>query len=522
MKEIKHNEDARALLKEGIDVLAEAVKVTLGPKGRNVIYDKGYGAPVVTKDGVTVAKQITMRDKFKNLGVEMVKQVASKTNDVAGDGTTTATVLAQALVAEGLKNVTAGTNPQGIRRGMEKATERIVQEIQNQSRPVSGDDIERVATISANDATIGKLIAQAMEQVGENGVITVEESHTAGIEVEIETGMQFDKGYANQHMSTDMEALVAEYKNVPVLVTDKKLMDFRDLIPLFEKLVASGKKELVIICEDASDAAIANLLVNKAQGAFSVLLIKAPGFGEIKKDYLEDISIITSSTFISNEFAHNLEDVELDMLGFADSVKSTKDTTTIVGGSGSEKMVEERVKQLEKQYKKAGDFQKEKIKERIAKLTGGIGVIKVGAATETEVKEIKDRIIDAVEATKAAIEEGVVLGGGECLLRASKLLCEHDLDPDEYIGSEVLRKALYAPIKAIAENAGVDGSVVAERVLEKGIGYNALTNTYEDMYEAGIIDPAKVTRCALQNAVSIATMVLTTEAAIVPEEEVKE
>jgi chaperonin GroEL len=516
MKEIKHGEDARYLIKEGIDELANTVKVTLGPKGRNVIYDKGFGVPMVTKDGVTVAKQITLKDKFKNLGVEMVKQVASKTNDVAGDGTTTATVLAQSLITEGLKNITAGINPQGIRKGLEKATDIVVNEIQKTAKPVSGDDIRRVATISANDSDIGDLIADAMEQVGENGVITVEESQKVGITVDIEKGMQFDKGYVNQNMVTDLENMVAKYKGVHVLVTDKKLSDFREIIPLFEKLVETGKKELVIICDDASDAAIANLLVNKLQGVFSVLLIKAPGFGEMKRNYLTDIAAITSATLISNELGDKLEEVSLDSLGYAEGVKSSKDTTTIIGNENAD--VSTLVQQLESSMDSMGDFDREKAKERIAKLTGGIGVIRIGAATETEVKEIKDRVVDAVEATKAAVEEGVVRGGGECLLRASKLLSDADLSTDEGIGSNILRKALYSPIKTISENAGVDGSVVAEKVLTGDLGYNAQTDTYEDLYESGVIDPAKVTRSALQNAVSIAVMVLTTEAAIVSEE----
>lgn len=517
-KQISFNEEARSSLKRGVDKLANAVKVTLGPKGRNVVLDRGFGAPVVTKDGVTVAREVELEDKYENLGAELVKQVASKTNDVAGDGTTTATVLAQALITEGLRNVTAGTNPQVLRRGIEKGVEALVTEIKEKiATPIKGDEIRNVASISANDPEIGAMIAKAMEQVGENGVITVEESQSFGVDVEVVEGMQFDKGYVSPYMITNQDRMEAEYRDAFVLITDRKISSVQDVVPILEKVAATGKKELVIICEDIDGEALATLVVNKLRGAFSTLAIKAPGFGDRRKAMLGDIALLTGGKVVSEEVGMKLEAVELVDLGQARKIVANKDNTTIVEGHGSKDEVAERVKQIQTQMETTtSDFEKEKMQERIAKLSGGVAVIKVGAATETEMKEKKDRIDDAVAATKAAVDEGIVPGGGVALMRALPALDSVDVSGDERVGIDILRRALEAPLRMIAANAGTDGSVVAEKVKasDAGHGYNAATDTYEDLVAAGVIDPAKVTRSALQNAASIAIMILTTECAI--------
>ncbi len=516
-KQISFSEDSRAALKRGVDQLADAVKVTLGPKGRNVVLDRGYGAPTVTKDGVTVAKEVELEDKFENMGAELVKEVASKTNDVAGDGTTTATVLAQAIVAEGLRNVTAGTNPQSLRRGIEKGVEAIVGEIKKISTDIQGGEIEKVASISANDKEIGGMIAQAMEKVGENGVITVEESQSFGVEVEVVEGMQFEKGYVSPYMITNTDRMEAEYSDAYVLITDKKISSVQDVVPILEKVATTGKKEMVIICEDLDGEALATLVVNKLRGAFSALAIKAPGFGDRRKAMLEDIAVLTGGKVISEEVGLKLESVDLHDLGQVRKIISDKDSTTIVEGHADKAAVAERVKQIETQLKQTtSEFEKEKLMERMAKLSGGVAVIKVGAATETEMKEKKDRITDAVAATKAAVEEGIVPGGGVALVRAASALGNAEVEGDERVGIDILRRALEEPLRMIAENAGKDGSVVAEKVrgAEGAFGYNAATDVYEDLAQAGVIDPAKVTRSALQNAASIAIMIVTTEAAI--------
>ncbi len=517
-KQIHFNEEARSALKRGVDKLANAVKVTLGPKGRNVILDRGYGAPTVTKDGVTVAKEIELEDKFENLGAELVKEVASKTNDVAGDGTTTATVLAQAIITEGLRNVTAGTNPQAIRRGIEKGVDAVVKEIKEKiATPIKGEEIEKVAAIAANDAEIGSMIAKAMEKVGNNGVITVEEAQTFGVDVEVVEGMQFDKGYVSPYMITNSERMEAEYQDAYILITDKKISSVQDIVPLLEKVAATGKKELVIIAEDVDGEALATLVVNKLRGVFNTLAIKAPGFGDRRKAMLQDIAVLTGGKLISEEVGLKLESVELSDLGKARKVVSNKEHTTIVEGHGDKQAIEDRVKQLRAEWKNVtSDFEKEKLQERIAKLSGGVAVIKVGAATETEMKEKKHRIEDAVAATKAAVEEGIVPGGGVALLRALSALDTASVNGDERVGLDILRRALEEPLRMIAQNAGKDGSVVAEKVKEMqgSMGYNAATDVYEDLVKAGVIDPAKVTRFALQNAASIAIMILTTEAVV--------
>ncbi|KKR85054.1 MAG: 60 kDa chaperonin [Candidatus Uhrbacteria bacterium GW2011_GWF2_41_16] len=517
-KQIYFNEDARQALKRGVDKLANAVKVTLGPRGCNVILDRGFGSPTVTKDGVTVAKEIELEDKFENLGAELVKEVASKTNDVAGDGTTTATVLAQAFINEGLRNVTAGTNPQIIRRGMEKGIEALVQEIKTKiAKPIQGADIEQVASISANDKEIGRKIAEAMTRVGENGVITVEESQSFGVEVEVVEGMQFEKGYCSPYMITNAERMEAEYHDVPILITDKKISSVQDLLPLLEKVAQTGPKELVVIAEDVDGEALATLVVNKLRGTFHTLAIKAPAFGDRRKAMLEDIAVLTGGRVITEDIGLKLESVELSDLGRARKVVSDKEHTTIVEGHGSKQTIADRVSALKKQLEQTeSDFEKEKIQERIAKLSGGVAVIKVGAATETEMKERKHRIEDAVAATKAAVEEGIVPGGGVAFLRALPALGSVSVEGDERMGLNILRRGLEEPLRQIAMNAGKDGSVVVERVKnEQGsFGYNAETDTYEDLAKAGIVDPAKVTRTALQNAASIAIMILTTEAAV--------
>ncbi|MBI4714097.1 chaperonin GroEL [Candidatus Uhrbacteria bacterium] len=516
-KQISFNEEARSALKRGVDQLANAVKITLGPKGRNVILDRGYGTPIVTKDGVTVAKEIELENKFENLGAELVKEVASKTNDVAGDGTTTATVLAQSLIAEGLRNVTAGTNPQALRRGIEKGVEAVVGEIKKIATPIKGEEIEKVSSISANDPEIGAMIASAMTKVGNNGVITVEESQTFGVDVEVVEGMQFDKGYVSAYMVTNQERMEAEYQDAYILITDKKISSIQDILPILEKVATTGKKELVLIADDVDGEALATLVVNKLRGVFNTLAIKAPGFGDRRKAMLQDLAILTGGKVISEEVGLKLENVDLHDLGQARKIVSNKEHTTIVEGHGEKSAIEDRVKQLQAELKNStSDFEKEKMQERIAKLSGGVAVIKVGAATETEMKEKKHRIEDAVAATKAAVEEGIVPGGGVALLRAARVLDSTSAEGDERVGLDILRRALEEPLRMIAQNAGKDGSVVAEKVRENtgSFGYNAQTDVYEDLTKVGVIDPAKVTRSALQNAASIAIMIITTEAAV--------
>ncbi|TAL19423.1 chaperonin GroEL [Patescibacteria group bacterium] len=517
-KLISFDEKARGALKRGIDQLANAVKITLGPKGRNVVLDKGFGSPTITKDGVTVAKEIELEDKFENVGAELVKEVASKTNDVAGDGTTTATVLAQAIVAEGLKNVAAGSNPIAIRRGIEKGVEAIVAEIKEKiAKPVSGAAIEQVAAISANDAEIGRTIAEAMKKVGENGVITVEESQSFGITTEVVQGMRFDKGYVSGYMITNADRMEAEYADAYILITDKKISSVEDILPALEKVAQAGKKEIIIIADDIEGQALATLVVNKLRGTFNSLAVKAPGFGDRRKEMLQDIAVLTGGRVISEDVGLKLDKVELADLGRAGKVTATKDYTTIVDGHGDKQTIADRVAQIKKTLETTeSEFDREKLNERLAKLSGGVGVIKVGAATETEMKEKKHRIEDAVAATKAAVEEGIVPGGGVALLRAVAALARVSVDGEEAVGVNILRKALEEPLKQIAENAGKDGAVVAEEVkkLSGASGYNALADRYEDLTAAGIIDPAKVTRSALQNAASIAAMILTTEAVV--------
>jgi len=516
-KNITFKEDARQKIKAGVDKLANAVKVTLGPTGRNVIIERGFGAPIVTKDGVTVAKEIDLADKLENLGATLVKEVASKTNDVAGDGTTTATVLAQAIIEDGLRVVTAGANPQLLRRGIEKGVEAIVAGIKQMSVPVEGDAIKQVASISANDGELGAMIASAMEKVGKDGVITVEEGTSFGIEVDVVEGMQFDKGYVSHYMVTNAERMEAEYQDVPVLVTDQKIGSIQDLVPLLEKIAATGKKELVIIAEDVEGDALATIILNKLRGAFNILAVKAPGYGDRRKAMLDDIAAVTGATAISPEKGLKLEGAGLEILGRARRVVSTKDTTTIVEGAGDKALIAERVSQIKNLLEQAdSDFDKEKLRERMAKLAGGVAVIRVGAASEVEMKEKKHRIEDAVAATKAAIEEGIVAGGGVALIRAKESLKGLNLVGDEKLGADILDRALEAPIRQIAENAGKEGGIVVEHVKNASgnMGWNAVTGEMCDMVAMGIVDPAKVTRSALQNAASVAVMILTTEAAI--------
>ncbi len=522
-KQIIFDEKARQALKRGVDQLANAVKVTLGPKGRNVVLDRGFGSPTITNDGVTIAKDIELKDKFENVGAELVKEVATKTNDVAGDGTTTATLLAQAMINEGLKVVAAGANPMVVKRGIEKAVNVVIDELHNKvSKPIDNkEEIAQVASISANDPEIGRIIAEAIEEVGKEGVITVEESQSFGIEKEVVKGMQFDKGYVSHYMVTNAERMEAEYKNAHILITDKKISSVSEIVPTLEKLAETGKKELVIIAEDIDGEALATLVVNKLRGIFNTLAIKAPAFGDRRKEMLKDIAVLTGGKVISEEVGLKLENVTLNMLGQAGKVVATKENTTIVEGQGEKSEIESRVAQIKKEMDlSTSDFDKEKLQERLAKLSGGVAVIKIGAATETEMKEKKLRVEDAVHATKAAIAEGIVPGGGVALVRASQALENLEIvDQEEKMGVEILRKALVEPIKQIAINAGKDGAVIAEEVKKaKGnVGYNAAKDTYEDLLVAGIIDPTKVTRSALQNAASISAMLLTTECVITDE-----
>src|SRR3989338_3752812 len=518
-KQIIFDNEARAALVRGVDILANTVKVTLGPKGRNVVLDNGYGAPTITKDGVTVAKEIEFEDKVENIGVELVKEVASKTNDVVGDGTTTATVLVQAIVKEGMKNVTAGANPVALNRGLHKATAAIVKMLKEEiAKPVEANEIAHVAAISANDIEIGEKIAAAMKEVGEDGVITVEESQSFGMEIETVKGMRFDKGYVSPYMVTNAERMESEYQDAMILITDKKISSLEDILPLLEKVAQSGRKELVIIAEDVDGQALATLVVNKLRGTFNVLAVKAPGFGDRRKEMLQDIAVLTGGKVITEEVGLKLENASLEDLGHARKVIATKENTTIVEGKGEESMVKDRVAQIKKLIEQTdSEFDREKLQERLAKLAGGVAVIRVGAATETEMKEVKHRIEDAVGATKAAVEEGVVPGGGVALIRATKALDTLQLnDPEEAVAVAILRRALEEPLRIIARNAGFEPAVVADEVKKSSgnMGFNAATGEYVDMVKAGIVDPAKVTRTALENAVSIAGMFLTTEAVV--------
>ena len=521
-KQIVFNEKARQAIKRGVDQLADAVKVTLGPKGRNVVLDKGYGSPQIVNDGVTIAKEIELKDKIENLGAELVKEVATKTNDIAGDGTTTATLLTQAIIAEGFKNVAAGANPMEIKKGIEKGVNAVVEELKTKiSKPISSDEeITQVASISANDPKLGKIIAEAMKEVGNDGVITVEESQSFGIEKDVVKGMQFDKGYVSPYMVTNADKMEAEYQDAYILIADKKISAMNDIVPLLEKLSQVGKKDLVIIAEDIDGEALATLVVNKIRGAFNTLAIKSPGFGDRRKEMLEDIAVLTGGKVISEEVGLTLENVELDMLGQAHKVISSKENTTIVEGKGNKEELDNRISRVKIEIESSSsDFDKDKLKERLAKLAGGVAVIKVGAATETEAKETKLRIEDAINATKAAIEEGVVPGGGVALFRAKAILDKVDVEGEQKVGIEILRRALEEPLRQIAINAGKDGAVIAEEVRKQtgNIGYNAKADKFEDLVEAGIIDPTKVTRSALQNAASVSALLLTTECVITDE-----
>jgi chaperonin GroEL len=517
-KMLSYSEDARKRLEKGVNQLADAVKVTLGPKGRNVVIDKKWGAPTITKDGVTVAREIELEDAYENMGAQLAKEVATKTNDVAGDGTTTATVLAQAIVKEGLRNVAAGANPMSLKRGIDKAVERIVEEIASQARDIeTQDEIAQVAAISANnDDAIGKVLADAMDKVGKDGVITVEESQTFGMELDFVEGMQFDKGFISPYMVTDPERMEVEFEDPYILVANQKISAVQDLLPVLEKVMQAGRP-LVIIGEDLEGEALATLVVNKIRGTFQSAAVKAPGFGERRKAMLQDIAILTGGQVISEEVGLKLENATIDLLGRARKVVITKDDTTIVEGAGSEEDIKGRINQIKAEIDKTdSDWDREKLQERLAKLSGGVAVVKVGAATETELKEVKHRIEDALSATRAAVEEGVVAGGGTSLLQAEAGLEKLELEGDEATGARIIHKALSAPLYWIANNAGLEGSVVVERVrgMEPGQGLNALTGEYEDLVKAGVIDPAKVTRSALQNAASIAGLLLTTEALV--------
>ena len=525
-KEIKFAEETRRALERGVNKLADTVKVTLGPKGRNVILDKMYGVPLITNDGVTIAKEIELEDRFENMGAQLVKQVATKTNDVAGDGTTTATVLAQAIIREGLKNVTAGANPILIRKGIAKAVEVAVNELKHQSRTVETDEaIAQVGAVSSGDDEIGQLIAEAMKVVGRDGVITVEESKTMKTALDTVEGMQFDRGFVSAYMVTDVDKMEAVLNDPFILITDKKISNIQEILPLLEQLVKTGKK-LLIIAEDVEGEALSTLVVNKLRGTFDVVAVKAPGFGDRRKQMLEDIAILTGGTVISSEVGYELKEADLSMLGRASSIKVTKDSTTIVGGAGEKANIENRINQIKHLAEETtSDFDREKLMERLAKLSGGVAVVKVGAATEVEMKEKKLRIEDALNATKAAVEEGIVAGGGTALVSVipavEKLI--NELEGEEAIGAKIIRKALEEPLRQIAVNAGLEGAVIVQNVInaDPEVGFDAYKEEYVNMIDAGIVDPTKVTRSALQNSSSIASVFLTTEAAVaeIPEKE---
>ena len=518
-KDIKYGSDARKALEEGVNKLANTVRVTLGPKGRNVVLDKSYGAPLITNDGVTIAKEIELEDAFENMGAQLVKEVATKTNDVAGDGTTTATVLAQAMINEGMKNLAAGANPIVLRKGMKKATDKAVETIREMSQKVNGSEhIARVAAISAGDDKVGEMVAKAMETVSGDGVITIEESKTMETELELVKGMQFDRGYISAYMATDMDKMEAVLDDPYILITDKKISNIQDILPLLEQIVQSGSK-LLIVAEDVEGEALTTLIVNKLRGTFNVVAVKAPGYGDRRKAMLEDIAILTGGQVISSELGLELKDATLDMLGRAKSVKVQKENTVIVDGEGDKAAVSARIAQIKGQIEQStSDFDKEKLQERLAKLSGGVAVIRVGAATETEMKEAKLRMEDALAATRAAVEEGIICGGGSAYIHASKEVKKlaDTLSGDEKTGANIVLKAMEAPMFHIAYNAGLEGSVIINKVRESevGIGFDAYKEEYVDMVKAGILDPAKVTRTALQNATSVASTFLTTESAV--------
>ena len=524
-KKIIYGQQARESLQKGIDTLADTVKITLGPKGRNVVLERKFGSPLVTNDGVTIAKEIELKDAFENMGAQMLREVATKTNDAAGDGTTTATVLAQSLVKEGMKNVAAGANPMDIKRGIAKACDTAVKAIISNSQAVSGsEDIERVATVSAQDSYVGKLIAETMNKVGKEGVITIEESKTAETYSEVVEGMQFDRGYITPYMVTDSEKMEAVIDDAYLLITDKKISNIQEILPLLEEIVQNGKK-LVIIADDIEGEALSTLIVNKLRGTFTCVAVKAPGFGDRRKEMLMDIAILTDGTVISEELGYELKETTMEMLGRARQVKVTKETTTIVDGAGDKEEIQNRIAQIKAQMESvSSDFDREKLQERLAKLAGGVAVLKVGAATEVEMKDKKLRIEDALSATKAAVEEGIVAGGGTALINAIpavKELCE-TLSGDEKTGAKILLRALEEPVRQIAFNAGLEGSVIIDKIMTKSegnYGFDAQNEEYGDMLKEGIVDPTKVTRSALQNASSVAAMVLTTESLVADEEE---
>ena len=518
-KEIKYGIEARKALEEGVNKLANTVRVTIGPKGRNVVLDKSYGAPLITNDGVTIAKDIELEDAFENMGAQLVKEVATKTNDVAGDGTTTATVLAQAMVNAGMKNLAAGANPIILRKGMKKATDCAVEAIAHMSEKVTGkDQIAKVASISAGDEEVGQMVADAMEKVSNDGVITIEESKTMKTELDLVEGMQFDRGYISAYMATDMDKMEANLDNPYILITDKKISNIQEILPVLEQIVQSGAK-LLIIAEDVEGEALTTLIVNKLRGTFNVVAVKAPGYGDRRKEMLKDIAILTGGQVISEELGLELKDTTMDMLGRAKSVKVQKENTVIVDGEGAKEDIEARVAQIRAQLEETtSDFDKEKLQERLAKLAGGVAVVRVGAATETEMQEAKLRMEDALAATRAAVEEGIIAGGGSAYIHASKEVAKMaaELEGDEKTGANIILKALEAPLRRIAENAGLEGSVIIDKVKEgkPGFGFNAYTEQYVNMVDNGILDPAKVTRSALQNATSVASTLLTTESVV--------
>ena len=518
-KEIKYGAEARAALEKGVNQLADTVRVTLGPKGRNVVLDKSFGTPLITNDGVTIAKEIELEDGFENMGAQLIREVAAKTNDVAGDGTTTATVLAQAMVNEGMKNLAAGANPIVLRKGMKKATDAAVEAIANMSRQVTGkDQIAKVAAVSSGDEAVGNMVADAMEKVSKDGVITIEESKTMQTELDLVEGMQFDRGYISAYMATDMEKMEAVLDDPYILITDKKISNIQDLLPLLEQIVQSGAR-LLIIAEDIEGEALTTLIVNKLRGTFNVVAVKAPGYGDRRKEMLNDIAILTGGQVISDELGMDLKEATMDLLGRAKSVKVQKENTVIVDGCGDKKAIEDRVAQIKKQIKETtSEFDREKLQERLAKLAGGVAVIRVGAATETEMKEAKLRMEDALNATRAAVEEGIIAGGGSAYIHASKEVAKlaETLEGDEKTGANIILKALEAPLFHIATNAGLEGAVIINKVRESelGVGFDAYKEEYVDMVSEGILDPAKVTRSALQNANSVASTLLTTESVV--------
>ena len=518
-KEIKYGSEARTALEKGVNQLADTVKVTLGPKGRNVVLDKSFGAPLITNDGVTIAKEIELEDGFENMGAQLIREVASKTNDVAGDGTTTATVLAQAMVHEGMKNLEAGANPIVLRKGMKKATDNAVEAIRAMSSKVNGkEQIARVAAVSSGDEEVGQMVADAMEKVSNDGVITIEESKTMQTELDLVEGMQFDRGYISAYMATDMEKMEAILDDPYILITDKKISNIQDILPVLEQIVQSGAR-LLIIAEDIEGEALTTLIVNKLRGTFNVVAVKAPGYGDRRKDMLQDIAILTGGQVISEELGFDLKETTMDQLGRAKSVKVQKENTVIVDGCGDKKAIEDRIAQIKKAIEETtSEFDKEKLQERLAKLAGGVAVIRVGAATETEMKEAKLRMEDALNATRAAVEEGIIAGGGSAYIHASKEVAKltEELEGDEKTGAKIILKALEAPLHQIAANAGLEGAVIVNKVRESdpGVGFDAYAEEYVDMVSKGILDPAKVTRSALQNATSVASTLLTTESVV--------